>query len=283
MMRLRQARRKRAVSPIIATVFLVGITITAGTLLWMFSVRPASPPPTVWYQAQGGYTYPAWGDPTDCSPVMPYAQSYYLGNGSGDARWSTYMNAWWSQCEYSTVGTYNNMNVSLISITRVSQPVLLSSVKFEFVCYNATPTPIHTILVGGSLQAMSWFPGSSYTLSANAPKLGSCGTFNATTFYHAQANGIYYNRLGFYDPLSASQTLLTPGDAFVLYVHTGNSVREAASPIEPQSTWNQPDTDDYHGAPPWCFANPGACTIYLIDTATSPNVVLATIPVTTLG
>jgi len=280
---LRHRRGRRAISSIIATVFLIALTVTTGVLVWTLTIKPVSPPPTVWYQAQGGFTYPVWGDPTDCIPVEPHPVSYYIGNGSGDSRWNTYMNDWWNECEYSTTGTYNMMNVSLISITKVSEPILLSSVKFEFICYNTTPTKLTTVLVGGSLQSMSWFPGSSQTLASDAPKLYSCGNFNATTYYGQQANGIYYNRLGFYDPLTEGATLLEPGDAFVLYVHTGNSVFEAPSPIEPQNTWFKGDIDDYHGAPPWCFSNPGACDIYLIDTATVPNVVLATIPVTSLG
>lgn len=94
---------------------------------------------------------------------------------------------------------------------------------------------------------------------------------------------MFYNRLGFYDPLKLNATLLEPGDAFILYVHTANSVFEAPSPIETQATWNLPDTDDYHGAPQWCFNVAGACTIYLVDSGVHPSTVLATIPVTELA
>ncbi len=38
------------------------------------------------------------------------------------------------------------------------------------------------------------------------------------------------------------------------------------------------DFDDYHGAPPWCFTSPGACTIYLTYNGT-PATLLAAIPV----
>jgi flagellin-like protein len=38
------------------------------------------------------------------------------------------------------------------------------------------------------------------------------------------------------------------------------------------------DYDDYHGAPPWCFTTPGACTIFLTYNGT-PTTLLAEIPV----
>jgi len=268
------------VSPIIATILLVGMTLVAGVLVWTFSFKPTSPPPTIFYQAQGGLTYPVWGDPTDCRPVMPNPTSYYTTGGTHNAHWSTYSTAWWDQCEYSTTGVYNMMNVSDISITKVSQPIPLAAVQFDFVCYNATPTPLTTHFVRGSLAAMSWFPGSSQSLPSNAPTLGACATFTAGS---GGAYSTYYNRLGFYEPLTSGATLLQPGDAFILYLHTANSVFEAPSPIEPVNTWNQPDVDDYHGAPPWCFSVVGACTIYLVDTQTTPQVTLATIPVSSLS
>ncbi|MCI4337525.1 MAG: hypothetical protein L3K17_10155 [Thermoplasmata archaeon] len=281
--RWRRARNHRAVSPLIATIFLVGITVASGVILWTFSIKPAPATPTVYFQAQGGLTYPVWGDPTDCRPVEPFPTSYYLGNGSGDPRYTTYMNDWNTECEASSTGVYNMMNVSEISIARVSQTVLMSNVQFEFICHNTTPSQLTTTLVAGSLQSMSWFPGSSQTLAANAPKLQACGTFNVSQAYPSQANGVFYNRLGFFDPLHNNATLLEAGDAFILYVHTSNSVYEGASPIEGQSTWFLPDHDDYHGAPNWCFAQSGACTIYLVDTGVHPSTILATIPVTELA
>jgi flagellin-like protein len=270
----------RAVSPVIATILLIGMTIVAGAILWLFSLKPPPPPPSVYYAAQGGTTYPVWGDPTDCVPVLPHPTSYYTSGGTHNPNWGTYSNAWNTQCVKGTTGVYAMMNVSLISITKVSQPIALAAVQFEFVCHNETPTPLTTTLVAGSLAAMSWFPGSSQTISPNAPTIGSCATFNAAG---VGFNSAYYNRLGFYDPVTQNATLLAAGDAFVLYIHTPDSVFESPNPYEPVSSWNQPDVDDYHGAPPWCFDTPGACTIYLLDTQTSPQTVLASIPVTYLG
>lgn len=280
--RWRRIRSRRGISDIIAAVFLVAITITAGALLWMLRFPLNHPPPTLWYNAQGGKTVPVWGDPTDCSPRMPHSTSYYLGNGSRDSRYSTYMNAWWNQCEFSQTGVYQQMNISEILFTQVSQPILLSDVQFSFVCHNSTPRPMTTYLVRGSLQAMSWFPGSSQVLPSTAPKLWSCGTFNASG-YGGGAFSTFYNRLGYFQPIAPNATLLVPGDAFILYVHSYDSVLEAPSPIEPSSTWGHNDFDDYHGAPAWCFNNPGACEIQMTDTATTPNVLLADIQISLLS
>jgi len=275
-------RGRRAVSEIVAAIILTGITITAGTVLWLYHFPTPPAVPTLYYVAQGGLTAPVWGDPTDCTPVLPMPGSYYLGNGSGDPRYTTYMNAWWSQCENGHTGTYNNMNVTEILVRGVSQPVRLADVQFNFICHNNTPAPLTTFLVRGSLQAMSWFPGSAQVVSPNAPTLGSCATFNASG-YGGGANSVYYNRLGYFQPLGQNATLLQPGDTFILYVHSEDSVLEAPSPLEPRSVWYQPDFDDYHGAPPWCFANPGACHIELIDTGTSPQALLADIQLSQLA
>ncbi len=260
---------------------MVGIVVAAGMVLWTFRVQTPSTPPTIYYAAHSGLTYPVWGDPTDCMPNLPYSWTYYLGNGSHDPRYSTYMHAWWNDCEYSNNGTYNRMNATAIIFTQVSQPISLADIQFSFVCFNSTPSPMTTYLVQGSLQSMSWFPGSSQSISTNAPKLGSCGTFNASG-YGGGAFSVYYNRLGFFQTLTANATLLAPGDTFILYIHSAGSVLEAPSPIERASTWGHPDFDDFHGAPSWCFTTPGACSIRLIDTGVTPATLLAIIPIYTL-
>ena len=277
-MRYYRRRRSGGVSEILASVLLVGITLTSGVLLWIFVIPTPVVQPTINYTATGGLTYPAWGDPTDCSPVLPFPSSYYLNNGTSDPRFNTYMNAWWNDCEFGTSGTYNQMNATEIVFTQVSQVVPLQDIQFNFVCSNSTPSRLTTFLVRGSLQDMSWIPGSSSVLPSTAPKLGSCGTFNASGF-GGGAFGTYYNRLGFFKPLVNGESQLLAGSAFVLYIHTQNSVLEAPSPLEPHATWGQPDFDDFHGAPTWCFTTPGACTIDLVDTAISTHPLLVSIPV----
>jgi len=284
--RHRTARRAgrggdRGVSEAISTVLLLAITIAILILVYMirFPLTPA--PPTVSYQAVTAGTRPVWGDPTDCYPVLPHTPTYYLGNGTGNAtdlaRYNTYMNAWWDDCEYGDNGTYRFMNVSLIQIVDVSKPIPLANIEFKFVCTNTTPKYVQTDLVDGPLAAMEWVPGSSQNLSANAPVIGKCATYDANGA-GGGANSVYYNRLGYFDPVDYNQTDLSPGQTIIIYVHTPNSVLEAPNPIEPISTWNVSDGDDYHGAPPWCFTVVGACEIDLIDTQWHPGIVVATIP-----
>jgi hypothetical protein len=126
---------------------------------------------------------------------------------------------------------------------------------------------------------MEWVPGGSQNLSANAPSLGTCGSYDPRG---SGANSVYYNRLGFFDPLNTATPTLEPGMTLVIYVHTANSILEAPNPLEPQSTWGVADADDYHGAPIWCFTNPGSCEIQLIDTTWSTPVVLLTAAVNTI-
>ena len=280
--------RGRGVSDVIGAVLLVAITIVLVIVIYMIRFPLAPSPPTVSYQAVTAGTKPVWGDPTDCRPnsdTLPFNWQYYLANGTGNstdkARYNLYMNWWWAECENGTNGTYNAMNVSLIQISHVSAPIPLADVQFKFICTNTTPTYVSTTLVDGPLGAMEWVPGSSESLNASAPTLGKCATYTASGA-GGGANSVYYNRLGYFDPVNYGLNDLSPAQTLVIYVHTPDSVFEAPNPLYPSSKWNQPDSDDYHGAPPWCFTVPGACTIELLDTQWSPAVVLVQIPLYTV-
>jgi flagellin-like protein len=272
-------RRRRGVAEAVGTVLLVAITVVLVVLIYFirFPLTPA--PPRISYQAITGNTRPVWGDPTDCVPNLGplHPPSFYLGPGKSVALYNTYMNAWWNDCEYGDNGTYNNMNVTAIEMVDVSASIPLSDIEFQFICTNLTPTYDRTVLVSGPLSAMEWVPGSSQNLSANAPTLGYCATYDASGA-GGGANSVYYNRLGYFDPVDYNKTTLSPGQTIIIYVHTPDSVLEAPNPIEPISTWNISDGDDYHGAPPWCFDTYGACQINLIDTQWHPGVLLTTIP-----
>ena len=279
--RRRRSARYRGVSEAISTVLLLAITVAILILVYMIRFPLSPAPPNVSYQAVTGGTRPVWGDPTDCRPNLPFNTNYYLGNGTGNrtdlARYNTYMNAWWSDCEYGDNGTYNLMNVTLIEMVDVSQPIPLADVEFQFVCTNTTPRYVQTTLVEGPLSNMEWVPGSSQNLSSGAPTLGKCATYDASGA-GGGANSVYYNRLGYFDPVDYNRTELAPGQTIIIYVHTPDSVLEAPNPIEPTSSWNVSDGDDYHGAPPWCFTVVGACQINLIDTQWTPGILLTSIP-----
>jgi hypothetical protein len=275
-LQFRHRARHRAISDILSAVLLVTITIILMVVVFFIRLPLYPTPPHVGYVALVDAKYQVFGDPTDCRPNLPYAWSYYLGNGTGDPRWNTYMNDWNSQCEESNTGVYNLMNATRILITQVSGPIPLADLEFRFVCTNYTPTFDQTYLVDGSLAGMEFIPGvSPETFGPHSPLLGYCATLRAEG---SGASSTYYNRLGFFDPESLGATTLIPGQAIVIYIHTPGSVFEAPNPIEPQSEWNLPDADDYHGAPPWCFTVPGACEVQLFDTAWSPAVLLVSIP-----
>jgi len=271
----------RGVNDILGVTLTIAITVILVVVIYMikFPLKPS--PPVIQYQVVTDSKRPAWGDPTDCYPILPYNPTYYLGNGTGNMtdqnRYNTYMNAWWNDCEYGDNGTYNMMNVTLIQISQVSSPIPLTDVEFQFVCTNTTPKYVQTTLVEGPLSTMEWEPGASQNLSADAPTLGKCATFDASGF-GGGANSVYYNRLGYFDPINFNFQVLSPGQTIVVYVHTPNSVLEAPNPIEPVSTWNVSDGDDYHGAPEWCFTVPNSCQINLLDTQWTPAVLLTTIP-----
>lgn len=275
-------RRGRGVSEVLATILLIAITIVLMVFVYFLQFPLTPPPPTVSYQAVTGAKKPVWGDPTDCRPnsaTLPYNWQYYLANGTSNAtnraRYNLYMNWWWTECEYGTNGTYNEMNVTEIQFVHVSAPIPLSDVEFQFVCTNTTPTYVSTVFVQGPLNAMEWVPGSNQTLASNAPTLGKCATATPNPI---GAFSVYYNRLGYFDPVNYNLSVLSPGQTLVIYIHTPDSVLEAPNPLFSSAYWNQADQDDYHGAPPWCFTVPGACVINLIDTQYSPGIILTTIP-----
>ncbi len=289
--RLRRRARAGGIGEVLATILLVAITLVLLILVYEIRFPLPNPPPTFTYATESNVKFAAWGDPTDCYPNLPHNWEYYLSNGTGNTtdtnRYNTYMTAWDNECDPSSGagnGTYNLMNATEITITGVSQTVPLSALEFEFICTNTTPKET-TTFVSGSLDQMEWVPGSpSANLTTSSPTLGTCATYDPKG---SGSNSVYYNRLGFFDPLDTQRTIVAPGMSLVIYVHTADSIFEAPNPLyddgcNPMTSscdWGQPDSDDYHGAPVWCFESPGSCTIELIDTDWSYPVVVLSAPV----
>ncbi len=295
-------RGTRGVSQVLSVILMLAITISLMGLIYGIRLPLPSSPPSLSYAAVNNVKYPAFGDPTDCYPNLPYLPNdwkYYLWGGENNttdrALWTEYMDDWDTDCELDDNGIYATMNATGIVITGVSQSIPLSAIEFEFICTNTTPKVQTTYLVQGYLDDMEWVPGGSQNLSSSAPTLGTCGSFDPRG---SGANSVYYNRLGFFDPLNDGITTLTPGMTLVLYVHTPDSITEAPSeltegcggrggsctcPWGANCAWGQQDTDDYHGAPLWCFTDPGSCTVELIDTDVNSPVVILTVPVYLLG
>lgn len=247
--RWRRRRGSRGVAPIIATILILAITIVVFTILFSFRFYTPPAPPSVTFLIHSGGSNPVWGDPTD-----------------------------------EQAGSYALMNTTEIIVASASPiNIPLSQVEFTFICNNESSGGNETVLVHGTLQDMTWFPGLSGNPPANAPTLGWCASFHAGG-YGGGAFGTAYNRLGLFVPISALNITLQAGDTFILYIHNGgypldydgggDCINGGAAPCL--------DGDDYHGAPPWCFTNPGACTIYLTYTGI-PSTILAEIPVYSLA
>ncbi|MGI0053262.1 MAG: hypothetical protein ACREC5_01650 [Thermoplasmata archaeon] len=296
----RRPRGRTGVANIIAAVLLVAITVIAGASLWALSFRFPSTEITLTYIANAGLKTPVWGDPTDCVPVgYPqngtnnwtaqeiitadyeghYGGYYYVWDYHTHLVVAEYVTPGYydAVCE-NEIGNFSPMNATSISITSVTPGnIPLSEVNFYFLCHNSTPAPTTTELVGGNLADMTWFPGSTTAPSPNAPTLGDCGSFDARD-YGGGAFGTLYNRLGIFIPINPGSTVLAPGDTFILYVHTPGAVYDPGS----DNGSGGPDTDDFHGAPSWCFTTPGACNIELVYEG-SPQQVLANIPIYTIS
>ena len=245
----RRRRRSRGVAPIIGTILILAMTIVVFTILFSFRFYTPASPPTVTFLIHSGGSNPVWGDGTD----VP------------------------------TTGGYSLLNTTQIIIASVSSlDIPLSEVEFTFVCDNdSQPHGNTTILVQGSLQDMTWFPGLTSSPATDAPKLGWCASFDPEKL--AGSFGTYYNRLGLFIPISAANVTLQAGDTFLLYIHNGGYPLDYRGDCS-MGTSGTPclDGDDYHGAPPWCFTSLGACTIYLTYTG-SPASQLAVIPVSSLA
>ena len=308
-MRIRYRRRprgRRAVSEIIATILLLAITIVAGTILWTFRIYTPPQAPSASFQYRSGGSNPVWGDPTDCQPLGSW--SYPL-NPALDFQWGK---AWWHECEYfsedayPTPGNFSSLNTTQIIFRQLSSnDIPLSEVNLTFVCNGAyAPAPYTTdtttVLLTGTLDTMTWFPGTEGQAPANAPYLGYCGGFDMGA-EAGVAFGSLFTRLGIFVPLTNTSNVLQNGDTFYLYIHNGGYPLDYAC-VEDSGYWGQPwaydsaicpatrgnpsgitggpllDVDDYHGAPPWCFESPLACTVDISYTG-YPSTLLASIPV----
>ncbi|MGI0130044.1 MAG: type IV pilin N-terminal domain-containing protein [Thermoplasmata archaeon] len=198
------------------------------------------------------------------TPPSPPSVNFLIHSGGS--------NPVWGDPTDEKAGTYSLMNTSQIIVSAASPTnIPLSSIQFTFQCNNESTGGNITTLLQGTLESMTWFPGATGNPPAGAPTLGWCASFHAGGF-GGGAFGTLYNRLGMFVPISETVTVLASGDTFFLYIHNG------CYPIDSGHC----DKDDYHGAPPWCFTSPGACTIFLTYLG-SPDTLLAQIPVNSLA
>lgn len=133
-------RSRRAVTPVIAQVFIVAMTVVSGSFLWAY--RPTTPPEPhfVNYVAQGGHTEQTWGDGSDCSNVNGVQSCLTLPA------------------------------IDLIFTQWTPNVIPVSELTFYMLCNG-------TVYLQSTLSAMTWVPGAAGTPGSNAPQLGTCGNF----------------------------------------------------------------------------------------------------------
>lgn len=139
----------------------------------------------------------------------------------------------------------------------------LADLSFDLRCNG-------TSLVNGTFASMEVVPGSGASPGSGAPKLGNCGSWSPSP---VGTGATFFNRLLYFQQVQTGATILKNGDIFVVYLHPATDFCDRSG--------HCPD-DDYHGAPPWCFTVPNACTIYISFTQSPPTLV-ATIPVADLA
>jgi flagellin-like protein len=221
----RGSHSRRGVSGIIATILLVAITIIAVVVLAVFRPALNQPPPSIDYVVKGGLSEQAWSDPTDCSNTTQYAHCNAL------------------PAIFVLINGYSPSYLSLAQLNLI------------FVCNG-------TDLIDSSLQSLEVIPGSGASPPANAPQIGSCGTWSWGEGGAGAFTGTYFNRLLYYQQYTPGAAGIAQGDVLVIFAHPTNDFCDYSGYC--------PD-DDYHGAPLWCFDVPGACNVYLTYSSGQTN------------
>ncbi len=248
----RLSSRSRAVTPIIATILLLAITIVAAAVL--YSAVNFTPPPSatqVYYRVQGGLTEPVYGDGSDCKQTNGVQTCYSLAAAD-----------------------------ILVQSTQPTSGIQVDSLTFRFTCNG-------TVYLEAPLSAMEWVPGSNVMPGPNAPQLGTCGTYTPPNAAFDRL--AYFVQLTPGDPiLSAGDDIVFFLHGFTCATGANIGVNVAGGPTNPP-IWgpgggggppppppggggNNPPCgdDDYHGGPTWCYTIPSSdCTISLFSQTTT--------------
>jgi hypothetical protein len=151
----------------------------------------------------------------------------------------------------------------IIFTAHTPSDLLLSHLQFDMRCNK-------TSLVNGSFERMEVIPGTGANPGAGSPALGKCGNWTPSS---SGSTATYFNRLAYFQQINVNARVLNNGDIFVVYEHPPSDFCDRNA--------HCPD-DDYHGAPPWCFTVPGACTI-LLEYTGNPSAIVANIPMLEIG
>ena len=220
----------------------------------LFAFKPPIPNATssIYYTVDTGTTAPTWGDLTDCTNINDP-----------------------STCSQRPA-------VDLIFTTQSPGVMPVADLEFIFICNN-------TVYFDSTLPNMLYIPTTNHAANFNCVQPGgnclqTCGKYDPAAVF---GYDIPFSRLGFFWQLTPNATYLSDGDSIVLYIHSTTAPKDTGNPGCTGST-GLCDTDDYHGIPTWCFAQPGQlnppnnCKIELVYLG-QPQSVLVTIPVSELA
>ncbi len=167
-------------TPIIATILLVAMTIVAAGVLYV-SLQFVPPPSAtqIYVNIQGGGAEPVYGDGPDCSisKVTGLQTCYDLPAANIVVQ--------------STVPTYG---------------ITIASLTFRFTCNGTT-------YLEAPLAAMEWVPGQNVivTTGGGTPQLGQCGSYTPPS--------APWDRLAYFVQLNAGNPVINSGDQIVFFLH----------------------------------------------------------------
>jgi hypothetical protein len=173
-----RGRATRAVSPVIAVILMLGLTIATGALLWSLKINTPPAPTSLNYIGIGDQTEPAWGDPTDCTNTTIHAAC-------------------------------NGLPAVFVVVTG-HQPdnIPVNLLLLDFRCNG-------TSLLNGTLKALEVVPGTGANPGVGSPKLGACGAWHPNP---KGTSASYFNRLMYFQQIQVGATTLINGDQLTLYV-----------------------------------------------------------------
>jgi flagellin-like protein len=166
--------------------------------------------------------------------------------------------------------------VNIVFTTQSPGLMPTADLEFIFICNG-------TVFFSSTFPNMLYVPTTNHAANFNCVEPGgnclqTCGKYNPAQVF---GYDIPFSRLGFFNPLNPNATYLQDGDNIVLYIHSTTAPHDVGS--------TQPDTDDYHGIPAWCFVTasnplnpPSNCKIEIVYLG-QPQSVLLTIPVSQLS
>ncbi|HZY71002.1 MAG TPA: hypothetical protein VFF67_08525 [Thermoplasmata archaeon] len=193
-------------------------------------------------------------------PAKPVTVEYTIQGDQGLPAWGDP-----TDCTNQTLNaTCDTLPAVFVVFTSHSPDnIPLSALQLTFICNQTT-------LLQANFQSLEVVPGTGANPGASAPHIANCGTWNWGSGHGY--SGTYFNRLLYFQQLKPTLPVLANGDQLVVYIHP---------PADFCDRNNHCPDDDYHGVPPWCFAVPGDCTIYLSYTQ-NPVTLIASIPFTVI-